>query len=158
MQSGRTSLPPRSRALHRSPRLRPASPSRSRAASPPSRERIVSASFEATLRGMGQTALPLTRPPYGGINANHSSTTPGSDGVRPPFPTVAVTGVTSDNSGHCSAIPDAVATLWEPATQYKTCSALLQLLYCQLPIPPSYFPFRGALERHGHDSRKRLRP
>ena len=40
--------------------------------------------------------------------------------------------------------------MWEPATQYKTCSALLQLLYCQLPIPPSYFPFHGALERHGH--------
>jgi len=150
--------PPRSRAPRRSPRPRPASPPRSRVASLPSRERIVSASLKATLRRKGQTVLPLTRPPYGGINANHSSTAPGLDGVRPPFPTVAVTGVSSANSGHCSAIPDAVATLWEPATWCKTCSALLQLLYCQLPIPPSYFPFRGALERHGHDPRKRLRP
>ena len=90
------------------------------------------------------------------LNANHSSTAPGSNDVRPPFPTVAVTGVPSANSGHCSAIPDAVAILWEPATQCKTCSALLQPLCCQLPIPPSNFPLRGALERHGHDPRKRL--
>src|SRR6185437_11437513 len=114
----------------------------------PSSKQNVSASLEATPRRKGQTALPLTRPPNGGINANHSSTAPGSDGVRSPFPTVAVTGVSSANSGHCSAIPDAVATLWEPATQCKTCSALLQLLYYQLPIPHLYFPFRGALERH----------
>src|SRR6185503_8591940 len=118
----------------------------------------ISASLEATPRRKGQTTLPLTRPPYGGINVNHSSTAPGSDSVRPPFPTVAGTGVSSANSGHCSAIPDAVTTLWEPAMQCKTCSALLQLLYCQLPIPPSYFPSRGALKRHGHDPRKRLRP
>ena len=71
---------------------------------------------------------------------------------------MAVTGVPSANSGHCSAIPDAVTILWEPTTQCKTCSALLQLLYCQLLIPPSYFPFRGALKRHRHDPRKRLRP
>ena len=58
-------------------------------------------------------ALPLTRPPYGGINANYPSTALGSDGVRPPFPTVAVTGVPSTNSGHCTAIPDAVAILWD---------------------------------------------
>ena len=73
-------------------------------------------------------------------------------------PIVAVTGVSSANSGHCSAIPDAVATLWEPATQCKTYSALLQLLYCQLPIHPLYFPFRGALKWHGHDPRKQLWP
>ena len=113
---------------------------------------------KATPRQKGQTVLPLTRPPWGGINANHFSTAPGSDGARPPSPTVAVTGVLSANSGHCSTIPDAVTTLWEPATQCRTCSALLQPLYCQLPIPPSYFPFRGALERHGHDPQKRLRP
>ena len=120
--------------------------------------RIISASLEATPRRKGQTALPLTRPSYGGINANHSSTAPGSYGIRPPFPTVAGTGVSSANSGHSSAILDAVTTLWEPATQCKTCLALLQLLYCQLPIPPSYFSFRGALKRHGHDPQKRLRP
>ena len=49
------------------------------------------------------------------LNSNHSSTAPGSDGVRPPFLTVAVTGVPSANSGHYSAIPGAVAPLWEPA-------------------------------------------
>ena len=56
----------------------------------------------AAPRQKGQMALPLTCPPYGGINANHSSTTPGSGDVRPPFPTVAMTGVPSANSGHCS--------------------------------------------------------
>jgi len=59
----------------------------------------------------------------GALNATHSSTAPRTDGVRPLFPTVAMTGVPSANSGHCSAIPDAVATLWEPATRYKTCLA-----------------------------------
>src|SRR6185369_6669729 len=54
--------------------------------------------------------------------------------VRPPFPTVAVTGVPSANSGHCSAIPDAVAALWEPATRDETCSAQLPLLFCQLRL------------------------
>ena len=120
--------PPRSRVSRRDPRRRPASPPRSRVASLPSRERIDSASLEATPRQEGQTTLPLTRPLYKGINANHSSTAPGSDGVRPPCPTVAVTGVSSANSGHCSAIPNVVTTLWEPATQCKTCSTLLQLL------------------------------
>ena len=56
------------------------------------------------------------------LNANHSYTAPGSDGVRPPFLTVAVTGVPSANSGHCSAIPDAVATLW------GTCDAVQDVL------------------------------
>ena len=94
----------------------------------PSTAPRASASLEATPRRKRQTAFPLTRPPYGGINANYPSTALGSDGVRLPFPTVAVTGVLSANLGHCSAIPDAVAMLWEPATQCKTCSALLQLL------------------------------
>ena len=39
-----------------------------------------------------------------------------SGGVRPPRRTAGVTGVPSANSGHCSAIPGPVATLWEPAT------------------------------------------
>ena len=39
-----------------------------------------------------------------------------SDDVRPPCRTAAVTGVPSANSGHCSAIPSTVATLWEPTT------------------------------------------
>jgi len=39
-----------------------------------------------------------------------------SDGVRPPCRTAVRTGVPFANSGQCSAIPGAVATLWEPAT------------------------------------------
>ena len=66
------------------------------------------------------------------LNANHSSTAARTDGVRPPFPTVAVTGVPSANSGHCSAIPDAVAAMWEPATRDEMCSAQFPLLFCQL--------------------------
>ena len=38
-----------------------------------------------------------------------------SDGVRSPRRTAPVTGVPSANSGHCSAIPITVTTLWEPA-------------------------------------------
>ena len=59
--------PPRSRAPRRDPRPRPASPPRSRVASLPSEERIISTSLEATPRQKGQPALPLTRPPNGGI-------------------------------------------------------------------------------------------
>jgi len=70
---------------------------------------------KATPRQNGQMVLPLTRPPWGGINANHFSTAPGSDGARPPSPTVDVIGVLSANSGHCSTIPDAVTTLWDLA-------------------------------------------
>ena len=39
-----------------------------------------------------------------------------SCGIRPPRRTAAVTGVPSANSGHRSAIPGPVVTLWEPAT------------------------------------------
>ena len=39
-----------------------------------------------------------------------------SNDIRPPCRTEAVTGVPSANSGHCSTIPGAVATLWEPTT------------------------------------------
>ena len=65
--------------------------------------------FAPCAEGWRKASRPLIRVLV--INDNHSSTAPGSDGVRPPFPTVAVTGVSSANSGHCSAIPDAVATL-----------------------------------------------
>ena len=41
-----------------------------------------------------------------------------SSGVRPPCCTAAVTGVPSANSGHCSAIPSTMSTLWEPAASY----------------------------------------
>ena len=52
---------------HRDPRLRPASPPRSRVANLPSSRQLISASLEATHRRKGQTALPLTCPSYGGI-------------------------------------------------------------------------------------------
>ena len=134
--------PPRTRGVISvsDPRPRPASPPRSRVASLPSGRRIVSASLEGSEPTLerGESSPSRSRPPLDekdkrpfrsparrteALNANHSSTAPGSDGVRPPFPTVAVTGVPSANSGHCSAIRDAVATLWEPATRYETCSA-----------------------------------
>jgi len=43
------------------------SPPRSRVADLPSSRQLISASLEATPRRKGQTALPLTRPSYGGI-------------------------------------------------------------------------------------------
>jgi len=52
----------------------------------------------------------------GALNANHFTAAPESDGVRLPLRIVAVTGVLSTNSGHCSAIPGTMASLWEPAT------------------------------------------
>ena len=146
---------------HRDPRLRTASPPRSRVASLPSGRRIISASLkgsEPTLE-QGESSPSRSRPPLDekdkrpfrsparrteALNANHSSTAPRSDGVRLPFPTVAVTGVPSANSGHCSAIPDAVATLWEPATRYKTCSAQLPLLFCQLRLSGLHLTTRVA--------------
>ena len=96
---------------HRDPRLRPASPLRSRVANLPSSRQNISASLEATPWHKRQTAMPLTRPPYGGVKGQpllHRT-----DDVRPPFPTGAVTGVPSANFDYCSAIPDAVATLWD---------------------------------------------
>ena len=81
----------------------------------------------ANLPRAGNSSPPRSRPPLGvrdkrprrstarrteALNANHSSTVLRTDGVSPPFPTVVVTGVPSANSGHCSAIPDAVAALW----------------------------------------------
>ena len=111
---------------------------------------------KATPRQKGQTALPLTRPPYEGIKCQpllHSArvrrrqaATPHNGSDRSPVRQLR------------SLLPSHVAALWELAMQCKTCSALLQLLCCQLPMPLSYFPFCGTLERHGHDSRKRLRP
>ena len=137
------------------PRPRPASLPHSRVASLPSGRRIVSALLEGSepTLARGESSPSRSRPPLDeedkqpfhsparrteALNANHSSTAPRSDGVSPPFPIVAVTGVPSTNSGHCSAIPDAVATLWEPATRYKTCSAQFPSLFCQpcCPDPP----------------------
>ena len=136
---------------HRGPRLRPASPPRSRAANLPSSRQIISSSLEGSEPALeqGEPSPPRSRPPLNeedkrpcrsparrteALNANHSSTEPRTDGVRPPFLTVAVTRVPSANSGHCSAIPDAVAALWEPATRVETCSAQFLLLFCQLRL------------------------
>ena len=91
------------------------SPPRSRVASLPSSEQIDSASLEATPRRKGQTAVRSAAHRTEALNANSSATAPGSDGVRPPLRTVAVTGALSTNSSHCTAIPGVVAPLWEPA-------------------------------------------
>ena len=76
----------------------------------PQAGRIISASLEATPRRKRQAAFPFTRPSYGGIKCQPFLQS--AQDRRPPFPIVAVTGVPSANSGHCSAIPDVVAALW----------------------------------------------
>ena len=108
---------------HRDPQLRPVPPPRSRVANLPSSGQttsaslegrpssghLISASLEATPRHKGQMALPLNRSPYGGIKGQpllHGS----QDGRRrAAIPTVDVTGVSSADFSHRSAIPDAVA-------------------------------------------------
>src|SRR6185437_2269577 len=107
---------------HWDPRLRPASPPRSRVANLPSSGQNISASLEGSEPTLeqGESSPPRSRLPVHvkdkrpfrsparraeALNANHSSTVPRTDGVRPPFPTVVVTGVPSANSGHCFAIP-----------------------------------------------------
>jgi len=117
----------------------------------PSTAPRVSASLEGSEPTLeqGESSPPRSRPPLDvkdkrpfrsparrteALKANHSSPTPRTDTIRPPFPTVAVTGVPSANSGHFSAIPDAVAALWEPATRDETCSAQFLLLFCQLRL------------------------
>ena len=165
---------------HRGPRPRPASPPLSRVASLPSGRRIISASLEGSEPTLeqGESSPSRSRPPLDvkdkrpcrsparrteALNANNSSTTPRTDGVRPSFPTVAVTGVPSTNSGHCSAIPDAVAALWEPATRDETGSAQLPLLFCQLRLSGLHLTTRMAPDppparegvRHRHVSLKK---
>ena len=80
----------------------------------PSTAPRASASLEDTPRQKGQTALPLTRPPYEGIKCQpvlHSArvrrrqaATPHSGSDRSPVLQLR------------SLLPGAVATLWEPAT------------------------------------------
>ena len=107
---------PRSRAPRQDPRQHPASLPRSRVASLPSSKWIDSASSKPPHDGKDKTAI---RPPARrteALNANHSAAAPGLDGVRLPLRTVVATRVLSANSGHCTAIPGAVAPLWELAT------------------------------------------
>src|SRR6185437_8970841 len=70
---------------------------------------LISALLEATPRRKGQTAPPPNRLPYEGIKSqplHHGS----KDGrCQAATPTVDVIGVPSADSGHLSAIPDAVA-------------------------------------------------
>jgi hypothetical protein len=107
--------PPHSRTPRRDPRQHPASPPRSRIASLPSSKRIDSASLKATPRRKRQMATRSPARRTEALNAHDSAAAPGSDGVRLPLRTVAVTGVLSVNSCHCTAIPGAVAPQWEPA-------------------------------------------
>ena len=59
-------------------------------------------------------------------------------------PTVAVTGVPSANSGHCSAIPDAVATLWDLRRGTRCAQAQFSLLFCQLRLSGLHLTTRMA--------------
>ena len=106
---------------------------------------------KATPWQKGQTTLPLTRPPYEGIKCQpllhsarvrrHQATTPHSGSDRSPVRQLR------------SLLPGAVAALWEPATQCKMCSALLQLLFCQLLHTfPSVEPPNGMGTTLGSDS------
>ena len=127
----------------------------------PSTAPRISASLEGSEPTLeqGESSPPRSRPPVDikdnrpfrspahcteALNANHSTTALGTDSVRPPFPTGAVTGVQSANSGHCSAIPDAVAALWGPATRDETCSAQLPSLFCQLRLSGLHLTTRMA--------------
>jgi len=124
--------PPRSRAPRRGPRPRTASPPRLRVASLPSRERIDSASLEATPRQEGQTAFPLARPPYGGIKYQpllHSARVrrrqaaiPHSGCDRSPVRQLRSllrhSGRCGDTVGTCDAVQDVLGTA--PATVLPT--------------------------------------
>ena len=114
------------------PSTAPAPPPRSRVASLPSREQIDSASLEATPRQEGQTALPLTRPPYGGIKCQpliHSAwvrwrqaATPRSGCDRSPirqlWSLLDHSRHCSDTVGTCNAVQDVLGTT--PATVLST--------------------------------------
>ena len=160
---------------HRDPRLRPASPPRSRVANLPSSGQNISASLEGSeptleqgesssprsrppLDEEGQTALPLTRPSYGLIKCqplHHSAQDRRRQAAIPH------SGCDRSPVRQLRSLlhhPRRCGSTVEPATRDETCSALLELLCSQLSMPPSYFPFRGAPERHGHDPWKQLRP
>ena len=98
------------------PRGSTPTPPRSRVTSLPSRKRIDSISLEVTPRRKVQTAICSPTRRTEALNANNSAAAPGSDGVWPPLRATTAPGVPSANSGHCSTIPGAVATLWEHAT------------------------------------------
>src|SRR6185436_16052901 len=115
---------------HRDPRLHPASPPHSRVANIPSSRQLISASLEATRRRKGQTALPLTRPSYGGIECQpllHSAqdrrrqdAIPHSDCDRSP---VRQLRSLLRHPGRCGSTV-------EPATRDETRSAQFPLLLC----------------------------
>ena len=135
-------IPPRTRRAisaslegsHRDPRLRPASPPRSRVVNLHSSRHLISASLEATPRHKGQTALPLTRPSYGGIKSQpllHSAqdiwrqaAIPHSGCDRSP---VRQLRSLLHHPGRCGSTVG-------PATRDGTGSALLPILFCQLRL------------------------
>ena len=104
----------------------------SRVGSLPSGERIVSASLEATPRRKGKTALPLARPPYGGIKCQpllrsarvrrHQVATPRSgcdqSPVRQLRSLLRHSGRCGDTVGTYDAVQDVLGTA--PATVLPT--------------------------------------
>ena len=147
--------PSHSRVPRRDPRQRPASPPRSRVANLPSSKQIGSASLEATPRRMGQTAIRSPACRTEALNAHDSAAAPGSDGVRPPHRTAAVTKVPSANSSHCSVIPGPVATLWEPAMPCTDVPGTVAATV--LPTSCTFLCYR-TLDRYGRDPRTRPMP
>ena len=138
--------PPRSRAPRRDPRPRLASPPRSRVVSLPSRERIDSASPEATPRRKGQTTIhPLTRPPYGGIKfqpllrsirvGRRHAATPRSGCDRSPVRQLRSllrhSGRCDDTVATCDTVQDMIGTA--PATMLPTPQSSFVLSLLQSP-------------------------
>ena len=115
-------FPPRSRAPVETPRLRPTSPPRSR----PS----------LGARDKQPCSSPARRTEA--LSANHSSTVLRTDGVRPPFPTMAVTGVPSAKLRSLLCHPGRCGDTMGPATWDGACPALLPALFRQ-PRPSGLY-------------------
>ena len=146
-------IPPRTRGAisaslvgsHRDPRLRPASPPRSRVANLPSSGQLISASLEATRRHKGQTTLPLTRQLYGGIKCQ-----PLLHSTQDRWRQAAFPHSGCDRGPICQlrsllCHPGRCGSTVEPATRDETCSAQLLSLFYQLWLSGLHLTTRMAL-------------
>ena len=129
---------------HRYPRLRPASPPRLRVADLPSSGQLISASLEATPWRIGQTALPLTRPTYGGIKGQsllHSAQ------ERRRQAAIPHNGCDQGPIRQLRSLlrhPGCCGSTVEPATRDKIGSTLFPSLFCQLRLSGLYLITRMA--------------
>jgi len=123
----------------------------------PSRARwAISASLEATPQHQGQTTPPPNRSPYEGIKSQPLRHGSKDRRRQAATPTVDVTGVPSADSGHHSAIPDAVAAPWDlrrGTRQARHCSH-----YCSADTDHPDSPPTGEGVRRRHVSLREGRP